>query len=121
GDVVLEEGEFELATTVDADAAAEGLTAAVLPGGGFVLLDVAVTPELEAEGYARDVVRAVQDARKAAGLQVSDRVALELTVPADRVGAVEVHGELISRETLATQLEVSAGEVEAPQVTVRAV
>ncbi len=110
GDVALEAGEYELATTVDADAAAEGLTAAVLPGGGFVLLDVTVTPELEAEGYARDVVRAVQDARKAAGLQVSDRIALDLTVPADRVAAVEAHRELIARETLALELSVAEGE-----------
>ena len=109
GDVALEAGEYELATTVDADAAAEGLTAAVLPGGGFVLLDVTVTPELEAEGYARDVVRAVQDARKAAGLAVADRIALELTVPAERVAAVEAHRELIARETLALELTVAAG------------
>ncbi|NLF04480.1 MAG: class I tRNA ligase family protein, partial [Actinomycetales bacterium] len=110
GEVPLEAGEFELATTVDADAAAEGVRAAVLPGGGFALLDVTVTPELEAEGYARDVVRAVQDARKAADLKVSDRIALELTVPASRVEAVETHRELITRETLAVELAVSAGD-----------
>ena len=43
---------------------------AFLAGGGFVLLDTTTTPELEAEGLARDLVRAVQDARKAAGLEV---------------------------------------------------
>jgi len=119
GEVPLVAGEYELTTTVDADAAAEGLTAAVLPGGGFALLDVTVTPELEAEGYARDVVRAVQDARKAADLKVSDRIALELTVPADRVAAVEAHSELIARETLAVELVVVAGAELA--VVVRAV
>jgi len=119
GEVPLEAGEFELATTVDADAAAEGVRAAVLPGGGFALLDVTVTPELEAEGYARDVVRAVQDARKAADLKVSDRIALELTVPAGRVEAVETHRELIARETLATELTVGAGDELA--VAVRAI
>ena len=53
-----------------------------LPGGGFVALDTALTPELEAEGYARDLIRAIQDQRKAEGLNVGDRITLVLTVPA---------------------------------------
>ena len=51
-------------------------------GGGFALLDTATTPELEAEGLARDIIRAVQDTRKAAGLDVSDRIRLGLAVRA---------------------------------------
>ena len=42
----------------------------MLPRGGFVVLDTAVTPELAAEGLARDLVRAVQQARRDAGLDV---------------------------------------------------
>ena len=54
---------------------ADGQSAlALLADGGFVILDTATTPELEAEGLARDIVRAVQDARKAAGLEVGDRI-----------------------------------------------
>ena len=56
----------------DDDASAIGM----LPGGGFVVLDTAVTPELAAEGLARDLVRAVQQARRDADLEVSDRIAL---------------------------------------------
>ena len=52
---------------------------AMLPGGGFVILDTAVTPELAAEGLARDVVRAVQQARREAGLAVSDRITLAVS------------------------------------------
>ena len=55
---------------------------AALPGGGFVVLDTTLTPELEAEGLARDVVRAVQQARRDAGLDISDRI--RLTVAAER-------------------------------------
>ena len=119
GVIPLEADEYELTTTVDAAAAEEGVRAAVLPGGGFVLLDVTVTPELEAEGYARDVVRTVQDARKAADLKVSDRIALELTVPAERRAAVEAHRELLARETLAVEISVTEGAELA--VAVRAV
>ena len=65
------------------------------------MLDLALDDELRAEGYARDVVRAVQDARKAAGLQVSDRIVLTLDVPAEQLAAVEPHRDFIAAETLA--------------------
>ncbi|MCM3696522.1 isoleucine--tRNA ligase [Microbacterium oleivorans] len=75
--IALEPGEYDL--TLEAGGVAEGTAIALLPRGGFVLLDTTTTPELEAEGLARDVIRAVQDARKAAGFEVSDRIALQLT------------------------------------------
>ena len=87
----------------------DALAASVLLGGGFVALDTALTPELEAEGFARDLIRAIQDERKAAGLNVGDRIALSLTVPAERVPAVEAHRDLIAGEVLATSLDVTAG------------
>ncbi|MFI8527657.1 isoleucine--tRNA ligase [Promicromonospora sukumoe] len=113
GDVELLETEYELTTVVaggDTPADAEPTTAAsVLTGGGFVVLDLELDDALRAEGYARDVVRDVQDARKAAGLQVADRIALDLTVPAEWVAAVEGYRELVTRETLATSFTVTAG------------
>ncbi|WP_159792426.1 isoleucine--tRNA ligase [Puerhibacterium puerhi] len=109
GDVPLLETEYEL-TTVVGDEAGENVAASVLPGGGFAVLDLALTPELEAEGYARDVVRDVQDARKAAGLEVSDRIRLELDVPAEHVGDVEAHRELVMTETLAVELVVAPAD-----------
>ena len=60
------------------------MAVAFLDGGGFVVLDTVTTPELEAEGLARDVVRAVQQARRDADLDVSDRIALTLRVPTTR-------------------------------------
>jgi isoleucyl-tRNA synthetase len=74
--VALEQGEYELA--LEAGGVGEDTAIALLAEGGFVLLDTATTPELEAEGLARDVIRAVQDTRKAAGFDVSDRIRLNL-------------------------------------------
>jgi isoleucyl-tRNA synthetase len=106
GGVALVAGEYELELTV-----ADGASAiAFLPSGGFVVLDTVVTPELAAEGLARDVVRAVQQTRKDAGLEVTDRIRLTLTGDADAVAAVEAHRELIAAETLATSLV--SGEAE---------
>ncbi|MFA9276374.1 MAG: DUF5915 domain-containing protein, partial [Rhodoluna sp.] len=77
GGVDLVEGEYELTLeTGDGDESARAL--ALLPAGGFVLLDTVTTAELEAEGLARDVIRAVQDTRKAAGFDVSDRIHLNV-------------------------------------------
>ncbi|QIK83208.1 isoleucine--tRNA ligase [Sanguibacter sp. HDW7] len=110
GDVPLEPAEYELATVVGDGAADAEVGAAVLAGGGFVVLDLALDDVLLAEGYARDVVREVQDARKAAGLDVGDRIALTLTVAADKVAALEANRELVASETLAVELTVVAGE-----------
>jgi isoleucyl-tRNA synthetase len=100
GGLQLVEGEYTLETV--AGAASDDAAVGVLPGGGFVVLDTVVTPELAAEGLARDLVRAVQQARKDAGLDVSDRIELVLGGSAGTLAAAREHEELISRETLAT-------------------
>jgi isoleucyl-tRNA synthetase len=103
GGFELKPGEFTLETAVADGAGAS----AVLPGGGFILLDTAVTPELAAEGLARDVVRAVQQARRAAGLGVSDRISLAIAATPAAQQAVRAHQQLITGETLATALELA--------------
>lgn len=106
--------QFSVTTSVNAD---EGQVADVLANGTFVVLDTELTPELEAEGYARDVIRAIQDERKNAGLHVADRIDLTLTVPAERLGALEAHREMIAHETLA--LSVSVEVADALSIAVR--
>ena len=70
---------------------------AALPGGaGLVVLDTVVTPELAAEGIARDLVRVVQQARRDAGLDVSDRITLTLELPDAVRSAVEPHLEFVA-------------------------
>ncbi|HEU4425210.1 MAG TPA: isoleucine--tRNA ligase, partial [Pilimelia sp.] len=99
--VTLQDGEYEL-RLVAADAA----HSAPLPGGeGVVVLDTTVTPELAAEGLARDVVRVVQQARREAGLDVSDRIRLVLSAPDEVVTAVDRHRDFVAREVLADSVE----------------
>ncbi len=93
-------GEYDMAL----EAADPASAIAFLKSGGFVILDTVTTPELEAEGLARDVIRAIQDTRKAAGLDVSDRIELVVTSEsASDVEALVAFGDVIAGETLATQ------------------
>ncbi len=83
-------------------------TAALPDGAGLVVLDGAVTPELEAEGWAKDRIRELQDLRKNTGLDVSDRVEVLMSVPADgsaRAQWARTHRDLIAGEILATSFE----------------
>ncbi|MFO7544247.1 MAG: isoleucine--tRNA ligase [Trueperaceae bacterium] len=76
--------------------------------GYLAALDIRVTPELRREGLARDVVRLVQNARKSAGLDVSDRIALGLEAEGDLADAVREHETTLAREVLATTLQREA-------------
>ncbi|MFC9762277.1 isoleucine--tRNA ligase [Rhodococcus jostii] len=88
--------------------AAEPESTAALPdGAGLVVLDSAVTEELEAEGWAKDRIRELQDARRAAGLEVSDRITVVLDVPEERRDWALAHRELIAGEILAVELELA--------------
>jgi isoleucyl-tRNA synthetase len=80
-------------------------TAALPDGAGLVVLDGTVTDELEAEGWAKDRIRELQELRKSTGLDVSDRISVVIDVPAERAGWAETHSGLIAREILATSFE----------------
>ncbi len=104
--VALAEDQYTLTTVVEAE---PGAVASVLDSGTFVVLDTTVDEELEAEGYARDLVRLIQDARKEAGLHVSDRIAVALHLPAREMSWVQVHEQMICRETLTVELTTAIG------------
>ncbi|MFT4084406.1 MAG: isoleucine--tRNA ligase [Nocardioides sp.] len=112
GGLRLVEGEYTLETVAGSasDTAAVGVLGSAGSGeGGFVVLDTAITAELAAEGLARDLVRAVQQARKDAGLHVEDRISLVVGGDQAVLAAARTHQELIARETLATSYDVRAG------------
>ncbi|AJE33586.1 isoleucyl-tRNA ligase [Corynebacterium humireducens NBRC 106098 = DSM 45392] len=78
---------------------------------GLVVLDMTLTEELEAEGWAADVIRGLQDARKATGLEVSDRISVVLSVPEEKKEWAERHRDLIAGEVLAVELDVTTDEL----------
>ncbi|HEY8533436.1 MAG TPA: isoleucine--tRNA ligase [Micromonospora sp.] len=98
--VTLREGEYEL-RMVAADAEH---TAPLPDNAGVVVLDTAVTPELVAEGLARDVVRVVQQARRAADFHISDRITVALSAGPEVVAAVRAHEDFVAREVLAESI-----------------
>jgi isoleucyl-tRNA synthetase len=69
------------------------------------VLDGTVTPELEAEGWAKDRIRELQELRKSTGLDVSDRIRVVIAVPAEREAWARAHADLIAGEILATSFE----------------
>ncbi|MCA8967384.1 MAG: class I tRNA ligase family protein, partial [Planctomycetes bacterium] len=81
-----------------------GMTAAALSSNDVVLvLDTAVTPELEQEGLRNDFVRLVQQARKDAGLHVSDRIALWCETDDATASVLRDHAAYVQEQVLATQ------------------
>ena len=89
-------------------------------GGETVALELDITPELRREGLAREVIRLVQDARKADGLEVSDRITLHwAAAEEDLAAALTEHGQLIAGEVLATGFgprEAAGGAAAAPDL-----
>jgi isoleucyl-tRNA synthetase len=98
----------------DHELTAEDLLLAMRPLEGYqleregshaVALELALDGALRREGLAREVVHAVQNARKAAGLQVEDRIALTLSGDAELLEAAREHEGYVAGETLATRVE----------------
>jgi isoleucyl-tRNA synthetase len=80
-------------------------TAALPAGSGLVVLTTALTPELLAEGIAKDLVRIVQQARKQAELEVTDRIELKIDGPETVLAAARSHEQFIAGEVLARTVE----------------
>ena len=100
---LLEAEEFSLTLSPK-----EGISCQALPGNeAIVVLDLELSPQLVAEGRARDVVRVVQQARKEAGLHVADRIRLVLPLPDDWRESVEAFRVYVSEQTLAEDLSLA--------------
>jgi isoleucyl-tRNA synthetase len=83
-------------------------------GSHAVALDLEIDDQLRAEGWSRDIVRAVQNARQASGLEVSDRIILTLDGDERLLAAARTHQEYIASEVLATQVNYADRDGAAP-------
>lgn len=72
--------------------------------GVTVAVDMTLTPELVQEGYARDVVRHVNNMRKESGLEISDRINLAFSATGDVAAAFDRFGRYVQDETLADEV-----------------
>ena len=105
GDIELFAGEYNLKMV-----AAEGTASSALGDGlGMVALDIEITPELAAEGTARDLIRLVQQARREADLEVSDRIELTLGVSESVRRQVQPFIDELARETLSQSVHFGTG------------
>jgi isoleucyl-tRNA synthetase len=83
-------------------------------GSHAVALELEIDDDLRREGWAREIVHAVQAARRDAGLEVSDRIVLTLDGDEELVGAARAHQDYIAGETLATRVSYEAINGAAP-------
>ena len=105
GGVELREGEYSLKLVATGEG--ERGSTALADGSGIVVLDLAVTDDLKQEGVARDVIRLVQQARRDAGLHVSDRIRLTIGAPDDVAAAVREHEAMVKSETLSREVTLT--------------
>jgi isoleucyl-tRNA synthetase len=104
GGVTLDPQDFDLRLVPN-----DGITAAALPEGTtMIVLDTEVTTELEHEGMARDLVRIVQQARKDAGLHVSDRIEIAVATDEATQAALGPYLDYLKQQVLAASCEFVA-------------
>jgi isoleucyl-tRNA synthetase len=84
-------------------------------GAHAVALDLTIDEDLRREGRAREIVHAVQSARKQAGLRVEDRIALSLEGDDELLRAARSQREHLARETLAVEILIAGGLMPDPE------
>ena len=103
------DGETYALTREDVDIQAADIPGWEIASDGplTVALDLTLTPELEREGLARELVNRIQNLRKGAGLEVTDRIKVTLSQNETLAAAVAVHGDYIRSEVLADEISYS--------------
>jgi isoleucyl-tRNA synthetase len=96
---------------IDVRAASHDELALAQDGGFAVAIDTRLDDELRAEGMARDVIRLLNDQRKAQGLQIADRVRVRVGADGRAAAAIHLHRDWIAREVLAVEFDMVSGPV----------
>jgi isoleucyl-tRNA synthetase len=104
-------GERLTADDVEVRATRHDAFALAEEGGWAVALDLELDEALAAEGLARELVRSLNDLRKAVGLDIADRIAVTIDADDTVTAAVAVHRDYVMAEVLATSLDVAPGGV----------
>ncbi|HVP58384.1 MAG TPA: isoleucine--tRNA ligase, partial [bacterium] len=99
GEVALEPGEVMVRRTEREGHLFES------DGANAIVLDTTITPELEAEGHAREIVSRIQNLRKQSGFDVTDKIAIHVAGTGTAMRAFDVHAEHIKSETLAVSID----------------
>jgi isoleucyl-tRNA synthetase len=114
------EGETLVLQLAETEISSEDIPGWTVAGKGklTVALDITVTPELEAEGYAREFVNRIQKIRKDAGFELTDRVLVKVQAPAGLTNSLASFKTYICDEILADSLEFSNEMVEATTIEI---
>ncbi|MCU1458958.1 MAG: Isoleucyl-tRNA synthetase [Actinomycetia bacterium] len=117
-ELVLDDGSAVVLTPDDVEVRADRHEEFALAQSGeaAVALDTRLDDELRGEGLARDVIRALNDHRKAIGLEIADRIVLRLGATGPLLQALEFHGELIAAEVLAVGWSVYDSSIASSRV-----
>lgn len=99
----LEQSDFEMRVQVTGDTPADPFDR----WQGLTLLDITIYPELEVEGFARDLIRTIQQTRKDRNYRITDRITVELELPAGLQASLQPFADHIAKETLADQFTLS--------------
>ena len=111
--------EIRWIESLDEHLADYDVTEGVIKPESWVEISKHLTPELKREGLMREVIRHVQSARKKAGLQVDDRIELNIaSSDAEITQAVDIFADTIKAETLAVKLGSAADDMEKYDVKV---
>ena len=105
---ILESHEYDMAL----EPADPTTTASLKSNDAVVILDTKVTPELEAEGSARDLIRTIQQARKDSDLEVTDRITVEVSWSPAEIDAIKNHEPAVMAAVLANQISWLPGDAE---------
>jgi isoleucyl-tRNA synthetase len=109
GDITFEllPTEYEIKTVVHTKNESEAI--AILQDG-FLILDLNITEDLENEGIARDFLRNIQEARKGADFNISQRINLDISTSERNCEALREHVDLIAKEALVNSITISNGK-----------